>query len=282
MYFNTLIPVDSAVIKYGVVSLDTMKKDLTDWNTLYIAGRLHKPVDTLITNESISLAQNENIAAAMRVAMLLCPQTFNMAELLRIICSLSYIGDVRLGFAEDSRKVQRIVSGMYLFAVYTQKLNELGNYDVLDFQTAGSKTELFQLYHGSMITALDSNMLTLLGPSESVINLRSVFRNTLTLNSKSELYASLPEHVIHRIVTQKRGDKLPRAMRSVDHDTRRKALGEYIASSPYGALALQRALASIVRRSSFRQACLGIVSAGPLRSLRYVSAKVAKFLSSRR
>ena len=113
------------MIKYGVVSLDTMKKDLTDWNTLYIAGRLHKPVNTLITNDSISIAQNENIAAAMRVAMLLCPQTFNMAELLRIICSLSYIGDVRLGFAEDSRKVQRIVSGTYFLSPSHPKIQPM-------------------------------------------------------------------------------------------------------------------------------------------------------------
>ena len=36
-----------------------------------------------------------------------------MQELLQAVVGLSYTGDVRMGFAEDSRKVERIVSGSY-------------------------------------------------------------------------------------------------------------------------------------------------------------------------
>lgn len=100
------------MIKYGIVSVDTLKCDLRDWNTLYLAGRLQKPVNTLISNDGIVSAQKLNIDSAIKTALLLCPSTFNVTEILKVICSLSYIGDIRLGFAEDSKKVERIVRGM--------------------------------------------------------------------------------------------------------------------------------------------------------------------------
>lgn len=31
-------------IKYGVVSVDTLCNDLLNWETMYLSGRLHKPV----------------------------------------------------------------------------------------------------------------------------------------------------------------------------------------------------------------------------------------------
>lgn len=244
------------MIKYGVVDMTTIKKDLLDWNSLYLAGRLHKPVRHLVSSDIILDAQQANIQSAMKAAMLLCPQTFNISELLCIICSLSYIGDIRLGFAEDSKKVQRIVRG--------------------------SHADLCQLYHSTIHTALEDNMLSLIGPSHSVVNTRSVFRNTLSMGDKATLYAALPSHVLRKIVAQRRGDPFPKSVRKQvarDQVHSSSDLAEYLASSRYGTLALQRALASIVRRSSFRQACLGALSAGPIRSIKYVSAKISKFLS---
>lgn len=32
------------VIKYGVISMDQLKRDLREWDSLYVAGRLQKPV----------------------------------------------------------------------------------------------------------------------------------------------------------------------------------------------------------------------------------------------
>nr|KAF6311286.1 TAM41 mitochondrial translocator assembly and maintenance-like protein [Myotis myotis] len=45
VYYNTLIMCDSKLIKYGVISTSILIEDLLNWNTLYIAGRLQKPID---------------------------------------------------------------------------------------------------------------------------------------------------------------------------------------------------------------------------------------------
>ena len=100
------------MIKYGVVKLQTVQKDLLEWDTLYLAGRLHKPVKTLASSVAIREAQKINLLSALRAALLLFDEEkFSMRQLLRMLCALSYEGDMRMGLAEDSRKVERIVQG---------------------------------------------------------------------------------------------------------------------------------------------------------------------------
>ncbi len=113
MYFNTLVPIEPGVlIKYGVVRLNTLQRDLLQWDSLYIAGRLHKPVKTLVTSPQIDAAQTLNLESALRIALLLLEDDkFSLRQLLRMLCGLSYEGDLRMGLAEDSRKVERIVTG---------------------------------------------------------------------------------------------------------------------------------------------------------------------------
>jgi translocator assembly and maintenance protein 41 len=113
VYFNTLVPIEPGVlIKYGVVRLNTLQRDLLQWDSLYIAGRLHKPVKTLVTSPQIDAAQTLNLESALRIALLLLEDDkFSLRQLLRMLCGLSYEGDLRMGLAEDSRKVERIVTG---------------------------------------------------------------------------------------------------------------------------------------------------------------------------
>lgn len=40
------------IIKYGVISTDSLTEDLMHWKTMYVAGRLHKPVSIMIWNEN--------------------------------------------------------------------------------------------------------------------------------------------------------------------------------------------------------------------------------------
>ncbi|KAG9353034.1 hypothetical protein JZ751_017610 [Albula glossodonta] len=45
IYYNTLVPSNGKIIKYGVISTDSLIDDLLHWKTMYVAGRLHKPRD---------------------------------------------------------------------------------------------------------------------------------------------------------------------------------------------------------------------------------------------
>ena len=54
--------------KYGVVNIDTLCRDLSEWNTLYLAGRLQKPVKILRNDPQVLLSNHvsyDNAVAKM-------------------------------------------------------------------------------------------------------------------------------------------------------------------------------------------------------------------------
>ncbi|GKZ73230.1 mitochondrial translocator assembly and maintenance protein 41 [Aspergillus niger] len=111
VYFNPYITVNGTLIKYGVVNLDTLCRDLSQWDTLYLAGRLQKPVKILRDHPKVRLANQMNLLSAVRVALLLLPAEFTEFQLYSTIASMSYMGDLRMALpAEDPRKVNNIVS----------------------------------------------------------------------------------------------------------------------------------------------------------------------------
>ena len=110
VYFNPYITVNGTLIKYGVVNLDTLCTDLSEWNTLYIAGRLQKPVKILRDDPRVRLANQVNLLSALRTALLLLPPSFTEQELYATIANISYMGDPRMAFpTEDPSKVANIV-----------------------------------------------------------------------------------------------------------------------------------------------------------------------------
>ena len=112
VYFNPYVTVNGTLIKYGVVNLDTLCRDLSTWDTLYLAGRLQKPVKILRDNPSVRLANQVNLISAVRTALLLLGPDFTEQELYATIAGISYIGDPRMALpAEDPKKVSNIVSG---------------------------------------------------------------------------------------------------------------------------------------------------------------------------
>ncbi|KAL4795326.1 mitochondrial matrix Mmp37-domain-containing protein [Aspergillus venezuelensis] len=111
VYFNPYITVNGTLIKYGVVNIDTLCNDLSQWNTLYLAGRLQKPVKILRDHPKVRLANQMNLLSAVRVALLLLPEEFTEFQLYSTIAAISYMGDLRMALpVEDPKKVNNIVS----------------------------------------------------------------------------------------------------------------------------------------------------------------------------
>lgn len=111
VYFNPYVNVNGTLIKYGVVNVDTLCRDLTEWDTLYLSGRLHKPVKIIRDNARVRLANQTNLVAAIRTALLMLPEEFTEQELYSLIAGLSYLGDPRMRFpTENPRKVGNIVN----------------------------------------------------------------------------------------------------------------------------------------------------------------------------
>ncbi|XP_044021417.1 phosphatidate cytidylyltransferase, mitochondrial [Aphidius gifuensis] len=97
LYYNTLIKTnDNRLIKYGVVTEDDIVEDLLDWNFMYLAGRLHKPVEILIEpddNSQLRTALVQNLQSAVHAALLLLPENFTELDFYKKITGLSYNGD---------------------------------------------------------------------------------------------------------------------------------------------------------------------------------------------
>ena len=100
-----------------------MCTDLSDWSTLYVAGRLHKQVTHLMApSATLAAAQEANLDSAVAAALLLLPPSFSSIEFYKVICGISYMADIRMAFAEDTRKVvppSQISMLFVLFAAVT-------------------------------------------------------------------------------------------------------------------------------------------------------------------
>lgn len=111
VYFNPFVTVNGTLIKYGVVNLDTLCRDLSSWDTLYLAGRLQKPVKILRDDPRVRLANQVNLISAVRTALLLLPPTFTEQDLYKTITGISYLGDPRMSLrTENLNKVADIVT----------------------------------------------------------------------------------------------------------------------------------------------------------------------------
>ncbi|CAL4987593.1 unnamed protein product [Urochloa decumbens] len=111
VYFNPFVEWRDKRIKYGVVRMKDLAMDVLTWDRFYLSGRLQKPVHVLVDNWDIRKVNTINLEMATSASLLLLPEEFNEYDLYAQICSLSYMGDLRMLFAEDKHKVKKIVEG---------------------------------------------------------------------------------------------------------------------------------------------------------------------------
>lgn len=119
-WFNAYVPMDSPrfpnrLMKYGVICKANALRDLEQWNCLYLAGRLHKPVRILKSCQEMDHAIESNLTNAMRTALLMLPERFNEIDLYMTIASLSYTGDPRMYVGENPKKVVNLVKPVVPF-----------------------------------------------------------------------------------------------------------------------------------------------------------------------
>jgi len=148
LFFNPFVETDIGVLKYGVISTKRAVDDLENWTSLYLSGRLHKPVKFCTPNhpnDSLDLSQSLpslddpigralrlNLYSAIRTALMLNLHSYHsksttLDDVLLNICKLSYTGDIRTQGFEDQQKVNKIFEGSYdnLKALYESRINEM-------------------------------------------------------------------------------------------------------------------------------------------------------------
>ncbi|KAG6854654.1 hypothetical protein C0991_003302 [Blastosporella zonata] len=110
VWFNPYVPMAGVRIKYGVTTVDNLCSDLLNWKSLYLAGRMHKPLRIIKDDARVRLTQQVNLTSAVRAALLTLPHEFPETELFERITGISYNGDPRMWLpAENRGKVANIV-----------------------------------------------------------------------------------------------------------------------------------------------------------------------------
>ncbi|RXW25330.1 hypothetical protein EST38_g519 [Candolleomyces aberdarensis] len=111
VWFNPYVTMNGVTIKYGVTTVDNLCADLLNWRTLYLAGRMHKPLRIIKDDARVRLTQQVNLTSAVRAALLTLPSNFSENELFERIAGISYTGDPWMLLpAENRGKVSNIVS----------------------------------------------------------------------------------------------------------------------------------------------------------------------------
>lgn len=115
IYFNPFAEINGHEVKYGVISMEKLLKDLATWNTFYIAGRLQKPVKILRNDLRVQYWNQLNLKGAATLAKYFTLKknngVFDEFEFYNEIAGLSYLGDVRYQLGgEHPNKVENIVT----------------------------------------------------------------------------------------------------------------------------------------------------------------------------
>ena len=281
-------------IKYGVVSRAALSNDLQHWSSLYVGGRMHKPVRTLAPWP----ADLQRLVAANRrsavTASLLLPERFDADDVLNTIVGLSYGGDVRMGVGESHGKPSNIAAGQQsaLAELYSQPLAELLSSSGSGGTSGGGRTD-------ASAAELEKNGKSGGdGASGWSLSAGSSMMQDISLSARLAHLAALPSHAQHTLLGQLGGQPPAAAAASTSAASTATASSPSAAAVANGldvaarhlwdgasgdeqasktlASALRTSLSRIVRRSSLSQTVKGIATAGLGTSLAYAMAKMRK------
>ncbi|VDP15364.1 unnamed protein product [Soboliphyme baturini] len=153
LYCNTMVNVNGHLIKYSVISTADLISDLLHWETLYVSGRLHKPVYFMVPVQGSHMekACEVNIQNACHAALLLLPESFSFEDFCIKVSSLSYMGDFRMIIGENKSKIHNIVKpNIDRFAeIYLPVLDQISAQVYLDRSHFSFKQDLspVSIYH---------------------------------------------------------------------------------------------------------------------------------------
>ncbi len=112
--YQSHISYKGETFKYGVVSQAHFIHALYSWNSFFLPGRFQKPVQTIFSNPYIDWNIQENRRIALLVALQTLPEQLRTLKgLFTQICSLSYLGDIRMVFVENPNKIRNIVEAEF-------------------------------------------------------------------------------------------------------------------------------------------------------------------------
>ncbi|GAO51974.1 Mmp37-domain-containing protein [Saitoella complicata NRRL Y-17804] len=246
VYFNPYVEVNGMMIKYGVVSIDDLCADLNGWETMYLAGRMQKPIKILRDEPRVRLANQINLISALRTALLLLPEKFTEKELYETIAGLSYMGDARMRVAENPKKVQNIVSAQLpkfreLYGPLVENLPNLTFQSTVPMQS----TDAYATLHQDLDPVRRAKMV-----------------GRLPLHFRTKIQSIFLKHYDMKYLPQEREGMRMFEERIVGDERLRREIG--------------RAVRKTVGWSSGVQTVKGLFSAGPIKSWRYVAEKVGK------
>ncbi|PWN96314.1 Mmp37-domain-containing protein [Tilletiopsis washingtonensis] len=265
LWYNPYVKVGDELVKYGVISVDDLCTDLLDWETLYVSGRMHKPVAMMQSDARVRLAQQVNLTSALRVALLLLPERFTEVELYTRIASLSYVGDFRMRVpgGENADKVRNIVLGQreQFRRLYAGLLRSLGTVQIVERRT-------------------DRYAMT----QDTSISTRASYAAKLPLRLRSKLQAHYTSHpgsdaAFLALSLSSRSDNVARRPGAQAAKQDPEAMDKFwkaaVAQTDFDSVLLGK-IAETVRGPAWGQSIKGVYTAGLTRTLKYVGAKIGK------
>eukprot|EP00850_Spirogloea_muscicola_P009827 SM000056S17945 [mRNA] locus=s56:187015:190168:- [translate_table: standard] len=282
VYFNTMVPWQDGMIKYGVIATSRLYDDLVTWSNLYVAGRLQKPVKHLVDNRGICKLNRLNVQSALAAALLLLPQHFSEEELYLAVCQLSYLGDIRMYFAEDRKKVERIVQGnpggfRQLYGLPARHLAAVGLLDMRASVEEGGAVKWRQVRDGSPPPVDYLTDVEDLSPGNARRSLQDD-----SPASRISLLSSLPSSLLLCMAQRAGLAKTYQQALLIDPNAA-TAMAQQVMDRTRGDCRafVKRAIGATNFRSSFRQAVVSFLAAGSSNAAKYVGRKMAKARMSR-